>query len=110
MPPQVTAGVLILTSFSLAGAASPPAPAAAPPAGPGPYANNCTHCWPTLFPKWPAVWKLDRSTIAMPCNYSGWMDPELVAQFGVVSFDWANHENSYRSRASDLDPSECPQR
>ena len=24
------------------------------------------------------------------------------SQFGVVSFDWANHENSYRSRAFDL--------
>ena len=26
---------------------------------------------PTLFPPWKPVWKLDRSTIAMPCNYSG---------------------------------------
>ena len=40
-----------------------------------------------------------RSTIVQPCNYSGWFDPDLAASFGVVSFDWANHENSYRSRA-----------
>ena len=40
----------------------------------------------------------------MPCNYSGWLDARLVAQFGVVSFDWANHENSWRSRASDINP------
>lgn len=39
-----------------------------------------------------------RSTIAQPCNYSGWFDPNLAAEFGVVSIDWANHENSYRSR------------
>jgi len=30
-------------------------------------------------------WLLNRSTIAQPCNYSGWFDPELAAQFGVVS-------------------------
>ena len=29
-----------------------------------------------------------------PCNYSGWFDADLAAEFGVVSFDWANHENS----------------
>jgi hypothetical protein len=35
-------------------------------------------------------------------NYSGWFDADLAAQFGVISFDWANHENSYRSRPFDL--------
>ena len=37
-----------------------------------------------------------------PQNYSGWFDVDLAAQFGVISFDWANHENSYRSRPLDL--------
>ncbi len=60
--------------------------------------------FPTLLPPWEPVWRLDRSTIAMPCNYSGWFDPELAAQFGVVSFDWANHENSWRSRPLDGEP------
>lgn len=41
---------------------------------------------------------IHRSTIAQTCNYSGWFDPSLAAEFGVVSIDWANHENSYRSR------------
>lgn len=90
---------LACLQLSAAGPAGPP-----PPPGPGPIANNCSDCFPTLFPRWSPVWKLDRSTIAMPCNYSGWMDPELMAQFGVVSFDWANHENSYRSRASEIVP------
>jgi len=39
-------------------------------------------------------WDLLRSTIMQPCNYSGWFDADLAAEFGVVSFDWANHENS----------------
>ena len=58
--------------------------------------------FPTLLPPWEPEWVLNRSTIAQPCNYSGWFDVDLAAQFGVVSFDWANHENSYRSRAFDL--------
>ncbi len=41
-------------------------------------------------------WKLSRSTIAQPCNYSGWFSPKLAAQFGIISFDWANNENSWR--------------
>ena len=93
------ASLLVASFFAFAAAESE-----APPPGVGPYYNNCTDCFPTLFPKWEPVWKLDRSTIAMPCNYSGWMDPELMAQFGVVSFDWANHQNSYRARASEVVP------
>ena len=31
-------------------------------------------------------------------DYSGWFDPQLAAQFGVVSIDWANNENSWRSQ------------
>jgi hypothetical protein len=50
------------------------------------------------------TYDMQQSTIAMPCNYSGWMDSTLMAQFGVVSFDWANHENSWRSRASEVVP------
>ena len=54
--------------------------------------------FPTLFPPWPVEWQLNRSTIAQPCNYTGWLDAELFAQFGVVSIDWANNENSWRSK------------
>jgi hypothetical protein len=54
--------------------------------------------WPVLLPKWQPEWTLSRSTIAQPCNYSGWFDPALGAQFGIISFDWANNENSWRQR------------
>jgi hypothetical protein len=43
-----------------------------------PHPNNCSTCFPTLFPPWDPVWTLHRSTIAQPCNYSGWFDPNLV--------------------------------
>jgi hypothetical protein len=54
--------------------------------------------FPTLFPPWAVEWQLNRSTIAQPCNYSGWFDPALAAQFGVISFDWANNENAWHAR------------
>lgn len=54
--------------------------------------------WPVLLPRWQPEWTLNRSTIAQPCNYSGWFSPELGAQFGIISFDWANNENSWRQR------------
>ena len=28
-----------------------------------------------------------QSTVLMPCNYSGFTDPKLAAQFGIVDFD-----------------------
>ena len=29
------------------------------------------------LPRWQPVWQLNRSTIAQPCNNSGWLRPEL---------------------------------
>jgi hypothetical protein len=46
----------------------------------------------------PRTHRLFLRTHKQPCNYSGWFDPQLAAKFGIVSIDWANHENSYRSR------------
>jgi len=69
-----------------------------------PFPNNCTNCWPTVLPPWDPEWRLHRSTIAMPCNYSGWFNSSLAAEFGVVSFDWSNHGNSWKTRASEIDP------
>ena len=48
------------------------------------------------LPRWQPVWQLNRSTIAQPCNNSGWLGPELpgggdIGEFGLLSFDWANH-------------------
>lgn len=39
---------------------------------------------PTLFPPWKPVWTLHRSTIAMPCNYSGQLFADET--FFIVTF------------------------
>ena len=36
------------------------------------------------------TFNLSRSTIAMPCNYSGFFDASITAKFGVVDFDWSS--------------------
>jgi hypothetical protein len=33
---------------------------------------------------------MQQSTIAMPCNYSGFFDAAQAAQFGIADFDWSN--------------------
>jgi hypothetical protein len=33
---------------------------------------------------------MSRSTIIMPCNYSGFTDPASTAGFSIVDFDWSN--------------------
>jgi hypothetical protein len=46
---------------------------------PGPY-----------LPSWPATYVMNQSTIIMPCNFSGYTDPQSVAGWGIVDFDWSN--------------------
>ena len=45
---------------------------------------------PPLVPTWTPEWQLNRSTIFQTCNSTGYVQPELVAKFGLVSFDWTN--------------------
>eukprot|EP00931_Biecheleriopsis_adriatica_P089111 TRINITY_DN63293_c0_g1_i1.p1 TRINITY_DN63293_c0_g1~~TRINITY_DN63293_c0_g1_i1.p1 ORF type:complete len:434 (+),score=72.04 TRINITY_DN63293_c0_g1_i1:27-1328(+) len=42
------------------------------------------------LPKWPPTYDMKRSTILMPCNYSGWHSVDEALQYGLVSYDWAN--------------------
>ena len=60
------------------------------------------------LPRWDPVWQLNRSTIAQPCNNSGWLGPELpgggdIGEFGLLSFDWANN----RANWSAQQPNRC---
>ena len=34
----------------------------------------------TKLPPWAPTWEMNMSTIMMPCNYSGYMDPEFCAR------------------------------
>ena len=38
----------------------------------------------------PPNWQLNRSTIIMPCNSTGFLDPASTAGWSVVDFDWSN--------------------
>jgi hypothetical protein len=42
---------------------------------------------PPQNPPWPAAWGMNRSTLSMFCNSSGFFDPVLTSHFGIASFD-----------------------
>ena len=65
------------------------APKALPGAAPScEYPNNCPG---QVFPRADRqTWMMNLSTIIMPCNNSGFTDPEATKGWGVVDFDWSN--------------------
>lgn len=52
---------------------------------------------PTL-PKYEQTWDMQRSTVIMPCNRSGPLDPEFFGQFGIVDVDWSNEKNTWANQ------------
>ena len=36
------------------------------------------------------TFQMNLSTIIMPCNYTGYTDPDSTKGWGVVDFDWSN--------------------
>jgi hypothetical protein len=57
-------------------------------------------------PDWPQTWDMSRSTMYMPCNGSGYTNPELMAKFGIVDFDWSNNKRDWASAT----PMDCEER
>ena len=50
-------------------------------------------CAPAVLaqrPTTPVTYQMNRSTIIMPCNYSGFTDPQSTKGWGLVDFDWSN--------------------
>ena len=45
---------------------------------------------PSQNPKWSPTYNMSMSTISMQCNSSGYSNPQLGAQFGIISYDWSN--------------------
>eukprot|EP01052_Picozoa_sp_SAG31_P025411 SAG31_NODE_2226_length_6149_cov_9.156198_3_plen_279_part_00 len=41
-------------------------------------------------PNYPCTYQLNRSTIIMPCNYSGLTSAASITGWGIVDFDWSN--------------------
>ena len=43
-----------------------------------------------FVPTWPATYQMNRSTIAMMCNYTGMISPAISAGWSIVDYDWSN--------------------
>eukprot|EP00056_Hartaetosiga_gracilis_P008939 m.128241 g.128241 ORF g.128241 m.128241 type:complete len:419 (-) comp13022_c0_seq6:1961-3217(-) len=41
-------------------------------------------------PNWEPTWNMSLSTVLMPCNMSGYMNPQSIEKWGLVDFDWSN--------------------
>jgi len=39
------------------------------------------------LPPWPPSWRMNDSTIAMPCNFSGYTDPAAMAGWAITDYD-----------------------
>jgi hypothetical protein len=66
-------------------------------------AGLCTWC-PHVVPTWPASWAMRDSTIAMPCNSSGLLRPEVLANFSISSIDWSSSKSAWvRGRPMDAE-------
>ena len=46
-----------------------------------------------MLPKYPVTYQMNKSTVIMACNYSGYFSDDTVqklARFGIVDIDWSN--------------------
>jgi len=41
-------------------------------------------------PNMPPRYQMNQSTIIMPCNNSGYMDPQRTVGWSIIDFDWSN--------------------
>ena len=53
-------------------------------------AASCVDTAAALLPPWPPTFSLQRSTIGMPANESGYLDVGLASKFGIIDLDWSN--------------------
>lgn len=94
---------IALMSGGLAHANYPPLP--------GACAGACAvPTYPALSPKFAPRWRMNESTIIMPCNAGesngGWYNASFGASFGIVDYDWSNAK-AYWSKAK---PQDCQER
>ena len=57
-------------------------------------------------PTWEPTWNMPKSTMFMPCNDSGFLDPVISAKWGVVDFDWSNGKGMWTRQH----PMDCEER
>ena len=58
------------------------------------------------LPNWTPTYKMSESTTIMPCNYSGFTNPDIIKGFGLVDFDWSNGKLDW----SNAKPMDCQER
>ena len=60
---------------------------------------------PTV-PPYPVSWQMNASTIIMPCNESGFTDPQSTVGWGIIDFDWSNAKEMWAKAK----PMDCEER
>ena len=73
--------------------------------------SSCTDWTPPPekchVPNWPATYNMSLSTVAMPCDYEGFMSDgphwPTIKEFGLISIDWSNA----RAKWAATDPMTC---
>jgi hypothetical protein len=56
------------------------------------YPHNCPG---KVFPRADKqTWQMNLSTIIMPCNNTGFTDPQTTLGWGIVDFDWSNSKGT----------------
>jgi len=77
-----------------------------PPEGPRNKGDDIGFLPPSAvsrLPSAPARYQMNRSTIIMPCNNSGYMDPARTAAWSIIDFDWSNGKAIWTKQRPMLD-------
>ena len=59
-----------------------------------------------VLPKWEPTFRMNESTVFMPCNSSGMFDASFAARWGVADFDWSNAKQLW----ANTKPMDCEER
>jgi hypothetical protein len=52
--------------------------------------NEWPQSCPGTVPAFGQTWQMNKSTIIMPCNTTGYTNPEYIKGWSTVDFDWSN--------------------
>lgn len=55
---------------------------------------------------WKPTYNMSMSTIIMPCNTTGYFQPNAAARYGIVDVDWSNAKKEWAS----VQPMDCEER
>ena len=87
---------LSTTADSSSAASAPPPPPCPGYGAAGELGRPCT-------PKWSPTYSMAKSTIVMPCNNSGFLDPSFAAKWGICDIDWSNLKSQWDKK----NPMDC---